>query len=71
MDLWGNDLLMLETHYKHYKIRILCRVVVDDVYAKAHHEEEEEENHLDCFVTITTDLKNHASKKGAVISNAK
>jgi len=69
MDLWGNDLLMLETNFKDYKIRILCRVIVDDVYAKAHHLKEE--NHLDRFFTIITDLKNHVSKTGEVISNAK
>jgi transposase len=48
---------MLETQYKHYKIPILRRISVDEVYAKAHHEEDE--NHLDRFFTIITDLKTH------------
>lgn len=57
MSLWRNDLLMLETQYKHYKIPILRRISVDEVYAKAHHEEDE--NHLDRFFTIITDLNTH------------
>ena len=57
MSLWRNDLLMLEMQYKNYRIPILNRISVDEVYAKGHHEEGE--NHLDRFFTIITCLKTH------------
>jgi transposase len=54
MSLWRNDLLLLQTQFKHYKIPILHRISVDEVYAKAHHDEHE--NHYDRFFTIITDM---------------